>query len=222
MATVARMDGIVFFVRVERNHQLMHGHARAANGRDLSFTVDSNTGDWKILDSSMEKKNQRKVERWLDDPFNQLQVELAWRDLYERETRASRLARRRGRDALSYRTSPKRWADMSPYSTFPCKRIVGAEWLGGFRYRLAFDDGAEGILDMTEDVVRRPGVIVADVRDDPAFFGSAFVSEFHGDVLRWPGGFEVGPEYAYDRCIYNEGLAFADEPWKRPSCELDL
>lgn len=61
--------------------------------------------------------------------------------------------------------------------------------LGGFRLRVRFSDGSEGVHDFTV-MVAEPGPMLEPLRDE-AFFSRVFV-EFGAPT--WPNGFDIDPE----------------------------
>lgn len=58
-------------------------------------------------------------------------------------------------------------------------RIIAAEHVGGFLYRLRFADGAEGVADLSAEVAH--GAALAPVRAAPG----AFVLAERGRALAW-------------------------------------
>lgn len=64
------------------------------------------------------------------------------------------------------------------------------ERLGGFRLRVRFNDGSEGVHDFSA-MVREPGPMLAPLRDE-AYFGRVFL-EFGAPT--WPNGFDIAPEW---------------------------
>ena len=223
MATVARENGITYTTRYERNHQIPHGHATAPNGDDCSFAIDDEDDQfrWRPLAGfgSMERKNRKKVEAWLDLRANRFKVYKEWSRLRasakRKEVAEERSLRRKHRDSLRYRSGDALWN--VPDRRYRNRRVVDAEWVGGYRLRLKFGDGAEGILDMTEDVERFPSMYMEWFLEDPRLFREVYVDTEERGVLRWPDmAFEMSPLDAYERCMENDGLAFADEWWKQP------
>lgn len=72
-------------------------------------------------------------------------------------------------------------------------QILQAECLGGYRVRVVFDNGREGVADLHSMVFDDPRPIFAPLRD-AAVFQQLFVE--HG-ALCWPGDLDVAPEYIY-------------------------
>jgi hypothetical protein len=64
------------------------------------------------------------------------------------------------------------------------------ERLGGFRLRVRFNDGSEGVHDFAA-LVNEPGTALAPLRDE-AYFVRVFL-EF--GALTWPNGFDIEPEW---------------------------
>ena len=62
--------------------------------------------------------------------------------------------------------------------------------LGGFRLRVRFNDGSEGVHDFTA-VVQEPGAALEPLRDE-SYFGRVCL-EFGAPT--WPNGFDIAPEW---------------------------
>jgi hypothetical protein len=62
--------------------------------------------------------------------------------------------------------------------------------LGGFRLRIRFNDGSEGVHDF-EDMVAEPGSMLEPLRDE-TYFSRVFL-EFGAPT--WPNGFDIAPEW---------------------------
>ena len=71
------------------------------------------------------------------------------------------------------------------------KRIVSIQPLPGHQLKLRFDDGVEGMVDLSGLVGR--GVFAA--WEDPAFFAQVKVNA-HGTV-EWPGEIDLCPDQLY-------------------------
>ena len=69
-------------------------------------------------------------------------------------------------------------------------KVTKLDRLGGYRLRLRFNDGSEGVHDFAA-LAREPGSMLAPLQD-PAFFARVFL-EF--GALTWPNGFDVAPEW---------------------------
>ncbi|MFA6264363.1 MAG: DUF2442 domain-containing protein [Pseudolabrys sp.] len=69
-------------------------------------------------------------------------------------------------------------------------KIVRLEKLGGFRLRVRFTDGSEGVHDFSA-LVKEPGPMLEPLRDE-AYFNRVFI-DF--GALTWPNGFDVAPEW---------------------------
>jgi hypothetical protein len=69
-------------------------------------------------------------------------------------------------------------------------KVTRLERLGGFRLRVNFNDGSEGIHDFTA-MVNEPGPMLDPLRDE-TFFGRVFL-EFGAPT--WPNGFDIAPEW---------------------------
>ena len=69
-------------------------------------------------------------------------------------------------------------------------KVTRIERLGGYRLRVAFNDGSAGVHDFCA-LVRQPGPLLVPLRDE-AFFARVFL-DFGAPT--WPNGFDVSPEW---------------------------
>lgn len=69
--------------------------------------------------------------------------------------------------------------------------VVKAEYRGGFRIRVTFDDGSRKTLDF-EQWLHGP---VFEALRDPDYFKSFFLD---GWTVAWPNGADVAPEALYE------------------------
>jgi hypothetical protein len=69
-------------------------------------------------------------------------------------------------------------------------KVTRLERLGGFRLRVRFNDGSEGVRDFTA-MVREPGSMLEPLRDE-AYIARVFL-EFGAPT--WPNGFDIAPEW---------------------------
>jgi len=69
-------------------------------------------------------------------------------------------------------------------------KVTRLERLGGFRLRIAFNDGSEGVHDFAK-MVKEPGSMLAPLRDE-SYFSRVFL-EFGAPT--WPNGFDIAPEW---------------------------
>jgi len=69
-------------------------------------------------------------------------------------------------------------------------KITRLEKLGGFRLRLRFSDGTEGVRDFSA-LVQETGPMLEPLRDE-AYFNRVFLE--YG-ALTWPNGFDLAPEW---------------------------
>ena len=69
-------------------------------------------------------------------------------------------------------------------------KVTGIERLGGFRLRIAFNNGSAGVHDFAL-MVQEPGPMLAPLRDEN-YFARVFL-EF--GALIWPNGFDIAPEW---------------------------
>jgi len=72
-------------------------------------------------------------------------------------------------------------------------RVVEAEALPGYRLRVRFIDGTEGIVDMSALVNSADAGVFAPLVD-PGRFAQGFV--LHG-VVTWPGEIDLAPDAIY-------------------------
>lgn len=68
-------------------------------------------------------------------------------------------------------------------------RVVAVEHLGGHRLHLAFDDGAEGSIDLAAHLEWQG---VFEPLRDPAYVALARVP-CDGDTIEWPSGADIDP-----------------------------
>jgi hypothetical protein len=71
--------------------------------------------------------------------------------------------------------------------------VTAVEYRHDCTCRVAFDDGLEGDVDLTEFVGRGP---VFEPLRDPGFFRQARVE---GGTIGWPNGADIAPEVLYER-----------------------
>ena len=69
-------------------------------------------------------------------------------------------------------------------------KVVRLEKLGGFRLRVHFNDGSEGVHDFAAMVNER-GPMLEPLRDE-SYFARVFL-EFGAPT--WPNGFDIAPEW---------------------------
>lgn len=69
-------------------------------------------------------------------------------------------------------------------------KVANLEKLGGFRLRVRFSDGSEGVHDFAT-LVKEPGPMLEPLRDE-AYFARVFL-EFGAPT--WPNGFDIAPEW---------------------------
>jgi len=70
--------------------------------------------------------------------------------------------------------------------------VTDARHLGDHRVWLRFDDGTEGELDLSEELL---GGVFQPLRD-PAYFANFSIE---GWTLCWPNGADFAPEFLYER-----------------------
>jgi hypothetical protein len=69
-------------------------------------------------------------------------------------------------------------------------KLTRLERLGGFRLRVRFSDGSEGVHNFSA-MVNEPGPMFQPLRAE-AYFGRVFL-EFGAPT--WPNGFDIAPEW---------------------------
>ena len=69
-------------------------------------------------------------------------------------------------------------------------KVVRLEKLGGYRLRVRFNDGSEGVHDFTA-MVGETGPMLIPLREE-AYFARVFL-EFGAPT--WPNGFDIAPEW---------------------------
>jgi hypothetical protein len=78
--------------------------------------------------------------------------------------------------------------------------VTSAIPLDGFRVEVCFDDGREGVADLTEAIV---GPMFESLKDPDVFRTLRVDAELR--TIVWPNGADLAPEYLYYR-------AFQDDP----------
>jgi Protein of unknown function (DUF2442) len=69
-------------------------------------------------------------------------------------------------------------------------KVTSLEKLDGFRLRIRFSDGSEGVHDFAA-LMTEPGSMLEPLRDE-AYFARVFL-EFGAPT--WPNGFDIAPEW---------------------------
>ncbi len=69
-------------------------------------------------------------------------------------------------------------------------KVRSLEKVGGFRLRVSFNDGSEGVHDFAA-LMNEPGPMLEPLRDE-AYFARVFL-EFGAPT--WPNGFDIAPEW---------------------------
>jgi hypothetical protein len=88
--------------------------------------------------------------------------------------------------------------------------VIAVEYRHDFTYRITFDDGLEGDVDLAEFVEGGP---VFEPLRDPEFFRRARVE---GGTICWPNGADIAPEVLYERVesalAERDVMVVADKP----------
>lgn len=74
----------------------------------------------------------------------------------------------------------------------PLPSVVQADYRGGYRIHVVFNDGVEGIVDFS-DWLSGP---VFEPLQERAYFARFFVD---GGTVAWPNGADIAPETLYER-----------------------
>jgi hypothetical protein len=69
--------------------------------------------------------------------------------------------------------------------------VIRAEYSGGFKIRLTFNDGVDATVDFSEWL---HGPIFEPLKD-PAYFSRFFID---GGTVAWPNGADIAPETLHD------------------------
>ena len=75
-------------------------------------------------------------------------------------------------------------------------RVEAASYIGNYIIHLRFADGAEGDVDLDEDLY---GEVFEPLRDRQVFKQFAVHPEFH--TLCWPNGADLAPEFLYEKLM---------------------
>jgi hypothetical protein len=79
----------------------------------------------------------------------------------------------------------------------PLPLVVHAEYRGGYRIRVKFNDGSEKTIDFTEWLT---GPIFEPLRD-VAYFKRFFID---GGTIGWPNGADIAPETLHESKAVDE------------------
>ena len=74
-----------------------------------------------------------------------------------------------------------------------------AEYVDGFKIKLAFNDGKEGIADLTDALV---GPVFDCLKNQKEF--TRFQVDKELDTIVWPNGADLAPEYLYFQAFKND------------------
>lgn len=73
-------------------------------------------------------------------------------------------------------------------------KVIEAEYLHGFIIHLRFADGAEGDVDLSQELY---GEMFEPLKDIEIFKQFSIHPEFH--TLCWPNGADIAPEFLYEK-----------------------
>lgn len=74
-------------------------------------------------------------------------------------------------------------------------KLQSAEYLGGYRLKITFADGASGVIDLTDELW---GEVFAPLKDLETF--KSFRVDDELSTIVWPTGADLAPEYLYQHC----------------------
>lgn len=74
--------------------------------------------------------------------------------------------------------------------------VIEAEYRGGYKIRLVFNDGTEGTVDFQDWL---EGIVFEPLRD-PETFQRFFIE---AGTIGWPNGADIAPEALYERAKSN-------------------
>lgn len=83
------------------------------------------------------------------------------------------------------------------------KRPIKVEALSGFRLRVAYPDGVEGVIDLSADVGRG---VFTPLADD-TFFRTVHIGQF--GQIAWSEDIEICPDAAYQEIVHSAVPAHA-------------
>lgn len=84
--------------------------------------------------------------------------------------------------------------------------VVDAKYVDGYRIHVRFNNGEEGVVDLTESLW---GPVFEPLKD-PAAFQRFEVSELFHTII-WENGADLAPEYIHDKMIEQAPAAPVDE-----------
>ena len=79
--------------------------------------------------------------------------------------------------------------------------LVEATYVDGYRIRLAFADGTEGIVDLKNELW---GEVFEPLKDVSQF--RAFRVNRELSTVEWPTGADLAPEFLYEQAMHNKQL----------------
>jgi hypothetical protein len=79
-------------------------------------------------------------------------------------------------------------------------KVIEAEYVQEFTIHVRFSDGAEGDVDLSQEL---HGELFEPLKDPAAFKRFTIHPEFH--TLCWPNGADLAPEFLYEKALIPAG-----------------
>jgi len=78
--------------------------------------------------------------------------------------------------------------------------VTGVEYVGEYRLKLKFNDGAQGVVDLEPELY---GEVFEPLRDKE-LFKRVYLT---GRTIEWPNGADLAPEFLYEHADLTAGSA---------------